>query len=319
MRLGKVSQTIMNRSVLKQLPETKTMETFGDTVISNVSLYGPEEQIGVYAAARAVNEVLIKGAKPTGLKVTILLPAETDEIFLKAVVSHLASCSKAWGIPILSAQAEVCPIISQTMIQVTAAGTAGEMEPFTEKPVGWDIVLTKWIGIEGTLRILRKEREALSKRFAQTFLWGIDAWQEMMFARSEIELARDHGAKYLWQVAEGGIFAALWDLAAETGTGLEVRMEQIPIRQETVELCEYFRINPYQLVSSGCILMLTENGGKLTDILSGQGVKAAVLGKTTGSREKVIFRGEEKRFLDRPAPDERLKLFDCQKQEENDD
>lgn len=310
MRLGKVSETIMNRSVLKQLPETKTMETFGDTVISNVSLYGPEEQIGVYAASRAVNEVLIKGAKPMGLKVTILLPAETDEIFLKAVVSHLASCGKAWGIPILSAQAEVCPIISQTMVQVTVAGTAGEMEPFTEKPVGWDIVLTKWIGIEGTLRILRKEREALSNRFARTFLWGIDTWQEMLFARPEIELARDHGTKYLWQVAEGGIFAALWDLAAETGTGLEVRMEQIPIRQETVELCEYFRINPYQLVSSGCILMLTEDGGKLSNIFGDQGVKAAVLGKTTASKEKVIYRREEKRFLDRPAPDERLKFFD---------
>ena len=319
MRLGKVSETIMNRSVLKQLPEAKAMKTFGDTVISNVSLYGTEEQLGVYAASRAVNEVLIKGANPTGLKVTILLPADTEEIFLKAVVSHLASCGKAWRIPILSVQAEVCPIISQTVVQVTAVGTAGEMEPFTEKPVGWDIVLTKWIGIEGTLRILRKERDALSKRFARTFLWGIDEWQEMLFARAEIELARDHGAQYLRQVTEGGIFAALWDLAAETGTGLEVRMEQIPIRQETVELCEYLRINPYQLVSSGCILMLAEDGGKLTEILAGQGVRAVVLGKTTGSSEKVILRGEEKRFLDRPAPDEWLKLFDCQKQEGNDD
>lgn len=310
MKLGKVSETIMKRSVWKHLPEAKDMKTSGDTVISDVSLYGPEEQLGVYAASRAVNQVLIKGSNPTGLRVTILLPADAEESYLQALVSHLADCSQAWRIPVLSVQAEVCPIISQTVVQVTAVGMAEELEPFTEKPVGWDIVLTNWIGIEGTLRILRKEREALSKRFARTFLWGIDAWQEMLFARTEIELAKSHGAKYLRQVSEGGIFAALWDLAAETGTGLEIRMEQIPIRQETVELCEYCQINPYQLVSSGCILMLAKDGEKLTGIFSRQDVEAEVLGRITGGREKVIFRGGEKRFLDRPAPDERLKLFD---------
>lgn len=34
---------------------------------------------------------------------------------------------------------------------------------------GQDIVLTKWIGLEGTLRILDEKRRELGKRFSGTF------------------------------------------------------------------------------------------------------------------------------------------------------
>ena len=52
-------------------------------------------------------------------------------------------------------------------------------------------------------------------------------------------------------VTEGGIYGALWELAEASGVGLEIDLKAIPIRQETVEVCEQFHLNPYQLISSG--------------------------------------------------------------------
>ena len=43
-------------------------------------------------------------------------------------------------------------------------------------------------------------------------------------------------------VREGGIFAALWEMAAAKNVGLSVDLKNIPIRQHTIEVCEYFNL-----------------------------------------------------------------------------
>ena len=63
------------------------------------------------------------------------------------------------------------------------------------------------------------------------------------------------------QVGEGGIFAALYRLAKEADTGLVVDLKAMPVRQETIEICEYYKLNPYQLASTGNILMICDDGG----------------------------------------------------------
>lgn len=52
-------------------------------------------------------------------------------------------------------------------------------------------------------------------------------------------------------IGEGGILAALWEVAQETKLGLETDMKTFSVLQETVEVCECYRLNPYQLSSIG--------------------------------------------------------------------
>lgn len=56
-------------------------------------------------------------------------------------------------------------------------------------------------------------------------------------------------------VTEGGIFGALWEMAEASGVGLDIDLKKIPIRQETIEICEVYDINPYLLISSGAMLI----------------------------------------------------------------
>jgi len=81
------------------------------------------------------------------------------------------------------------------------------------------------------------------------------------------------------------------------------------IRQETVELCEYYHLNPYQMTSAGSVLMITEHGERLARALSEGGARASVLGVTTAGNARVVTSGEESRFLDRPAPDELMRWW----------
>ncbi len=48
---------------------------------------------------------------------------------------------------------------------------------------------------------------------------------------------------------EGGILTAIWNLTGAYETGVEFYLRQIPMRQETVEVCERLELNPYRLYS----------------------------------------------------------------------
>ena len=113
----------------------------------------------------------------------------------------------------------------------------------------------------------------------------------------------------LGDVYKRQILAALWNLALELNQGLDLDMKKISILQETIEVCEHFRLNPYQMISAGSFLAVTDNGEVLADALNNQGITAAVIGHTTDNNDKILRNGEEMRYIDRPAPDEILKLY----------
>ena len=91
--------------------------------------------------------------------------------------------------------------------------------------------------------------------------------------------------------------------------GVEVDLKKIAVKQETIEICEYFQLNPYQMTSAGSVLFMTDNGKELTDLLLRKGIQAEVIGRSTADRERVIYNQEEKRYIDRPAQDELLKIY----------
>ena len=104
------------------------------------------------------------------------------------------------------------------------------------------------------------------------------------------------------------IFGALWELAESSGIGLEIDLKKIPIRQETVEVCEFFGINPYQLISSGSMLIAAEDGSLLVQELQKQGIHAVLVGKATKGNDRILLNEEERRFLEPPRADELYKV-----------
>lgn len=101
----------------------------------------------------------------------------------------------------------------------------------------------------------------------------------------------------------------LWEMAEASGVGLEIDLKKIPVRQETIEVCEFFGINPYQLISSGCMLMAAEDGNLLVRELEKAGIPATIIGKATAGNDRVLLNEEERRFLEPPKADELYKAI----------
>ena len=222
------------------------------------------------------------------------------------IMQQAEEACEASNLQILGGHTEVTRVVSQPLVSVTGVGKAkaGHLITTGGARPGMDILVTKWIGIEGTSIIAKEKKEELCSHFPRQLVETAAGLDQYLSVLPEAAVAVKSGVAAMHDVTEGGIFGALWEMAEASGVGLDIDLKKIPIRQETVEICEYFDINPYELISSGCMLMAAPDGNGLVMALERAGIPATVIGKATEGNDRIIRNGEEKRFLEPPKTDQ---------------
>ena len=324
MKIGKVPENVLKRSVLKQIhtkrPEVVLGADVGEDcaavklaedetlVLSTDPITGTAQDIGTLAIQITANDLASSGAEPVGVLLTILLPPKVREIALKRIMTQVEEACAEAGIQIMGGHTEVTPVVTQPVITVCGVGKVkdGRIISTAGAKPGMDILVSKWIGIEGTSILAKEKEEQLLSRFSEKAK-KLDAYISVL---SEAAVAVRSGVSAMHDVTEGGIFGALWEMAEASGVGLEIDLKKIPIRQETVEVCEFFGINPYKLISSGCMLMAAEDGNTLVRELEKEGIPATIIGKAIEGNDRVLLNEDEKRFLEPPKTDELYEVME---------
>lgn len=163
-----------------------------------------------------------------------------------------------------------------------------------------DIVVSKWIALEETVRLATQFRERLLVRFPARMIDEAAAFDRHLSVVPEAAAAMKSGVSGIRSLSQSGILAGLWEMAQEAGVGLEVDLRKIPVRQETIEICEFLGENPYEISSGGCLLMTAENGNFLAAALSREGIPVTVIGRTMRGNERVLYNQGRKRYLNKP-------------------
>lgn len=169
---------------------------------------------------------------------------------------------------------------------------------------GQALIVTRWIALAGTAAIAGKYEEELKRRFPFSLVDAAKRFADGGSVSEEKQIAARFGACALQELSRGGILAALWKTAERAKVGLEIDLRRIPIRQETVELCEYFDVNPYYLRSEGSLLIGTDQAWAMTEAFMEAGIPATVIGCVTSGRKRLIRNGEGTGYLNRPQQDE---------------
>lgn len=178
---------------------------------------------------------------------------------------------------------------------------------FPDSFLGLDVVMTKHCGLSGTALLAGHYKEKLTERYPRRFVERAEQFLDEIQKNEECFVALQNGAVYAHAAAEGGIFGALWEMAEYAQCGLEIALRQIPILQETVEICEFFDINPYQLRTEGVFLFLAAHGERLCEKLTEAGIPAVVIGKTVAGLDRAVRNEEEVRYLE----PNRVEAYEC--------
>ena len=326
MKIGKLPENVLKRSVFKMITHRRqevlippgvgldcAVADLGNdelVVMSCDPITGASKDIGKLAVHVTANDLASNGAIPVGLMVTALLPVSIKESQIKAVMKEMDDECRKLNMEVMGGHTEVTDAVNKIVLSVAGIGKIKKDKMLSSNNIkpGYEIVVTKSVGLEGTSIIASEKQEELEEHFPKQLVETAKGFVNDISVVHEGRVAADNGAVFMHDVTEGGIFGALWEISSAAGYGIEVDLKKIPIRQETVEICNYVDINPYMLISSGSMVIVTPNGNAMVDVLAGEGIGAAVIGRFTDNNDKVVVNGDDKRYLEQPSVDELYKV-----------
>lgn len=375
MRMGKMPENVLKRSVLRQIRTKSAEVAIGAGIGEDCAVFsysgegclvtcmqeaeiatGPGVPAGITLAhliQRCANNLAAGGAELKAVLIGLILPEAMEEPELKRLMAEAEEKCASLSAQIAGGQTRTSGAVTAPIAVVTGYGRyfrETERQPEPVRPggrqegmppgqstadgigraaqgqgaadntagtaqgqraadgigkaaPGQDVVLSKWIGLEGTAILARRNREKLLARYPSHLVEEAAGFDRYLSVVTEAAAAVKSGVCAMHDVSEGGIFGALRELAEKAGVGLTIDVKKLPLRQETVEVCECCRANPYELLSGGCLLMTAEDGPGLAAALKAEGIPATVVGKVTAGRERILVNGGEVRYLDRAGQD----------------
>ena len=138
MKVGKVPENVLKRSVFKQIhtmrPEVVLGAGVGEDcaavqlaedetlVMSTDPITGTAQDIGTLAIQITANDLASAGAEPVGVLLTVLLPPEIEEPDLREMMQQVeAACAKA-GVQVMGGHTEITAVVNQPVISVCGVG-----------------------------------------------------------------------------------------------------------------------------------------------------------------------------------------------------
>ncbi len=320
MRTGKLPEHTFKRSVINPIRyRSKDIEfrtaighdgaVFGNMVTAMATTAFCYTGNEIYALDNALNNVIAAGGKPYAVSVAILLPEHSEEVTLRQITGSLAIKAEEYQVDIVAGHTELVSSVVSPTVTVTAFGEKLWDNQHSKVKSGMDIVMTKWVGLYGGAILAHLKGEELITRYPKSYIEAAASYMKYTSLIPELSVieaavAENPGCiKAAHDVSNGGVFGALWQMLSACNCGAEFPIKAIPVKQEIIEVSEYYDINPYMMNGQGSLLLVTDEGEYLVDKLQQAGVSANVIGKTTESKDRKIIIGEEERFLVPPKGD----------------
>lgn len=263
-------------------------------VLSTDPITAAVKGAGALAIHISCNDVATSGVRPVGIMVTILAPPEATEDDIRRVMEDAGEAAARLGVEIIGGHTEVTSAVNRLVISTTALGKVlkDRIVRSSGAQAGDDVIMTKWAGLEGTSIIAADKEKEINGRLSPEEIQEAKSFIENISVVEEGIIAGEFGASSMHDVTEGGIFGAAWEIAESSNKGIDIFVDEIPVREVTKKICNIYGIDPYRLISSGAMLITAKNGAELVRIFKEKGIPSAIIGRITELDRKIIRNGE---------------------------
>lgn len=309
---GTANTRILKRSIIKHIKKGKalgvgvgndfsTLSSSGDGFVS-VSAMGAGES-GETALLNAANNLATCGAEPTEMLVGITAGEETPEQQIRDAMHSLTEEAGRYGIRIAGGNTFYSGQGADLQFTVTLLGQAPEeyVSGRRSPRAGDKIVISGFAGEYGAREIVKAKADDMTDRFAGSYLESVISSEMKPYIKDTAGAFLESGAVSVHDVSYGGIYRSLEEISERWNLGIRVIHERIPIRQSTIEICEYWNINPYMLLGTGSVVAVVPEDQieEMEKLLQERNIPYSVAGELTkeGCREVVSQNSDMKRSL----------------------
>ncbi|MFA4837501.1 MAG: hydrogenase expression/formation protein HypE [Dehalococcoidia bacterium] len=291
---GKMSHDLVARAflpafgnpILDRLDDAAVFDSQGRLAFTTDSyvvnpIFFPGGDIGRLAVCGTVNDLAMMGAKPLYLSLALIIEEGLPEDDLKKVVESIRKADMEAEVQIVTGDTKVVHRGSADKLFINTAGIGAVPEGVNisgrNAKVGDKVILSGTIGDHGIAVLSRRE----GLKFATTIesdsapLGKLVA--RMLEASSNIHCLRDP--------TRGGLASTLNEIAAQSGVGIRIEEEKVPVKEEVRSACDMLGLDPLYIANEGKLIAMVspEDAERVLEAMRRNiyGRNAAIIGEVT--------------------------------------
>jgi len=251
-------------------------------------LFFPGGDIGSLAVHGTVNDLAMGGAQPLFLSAAFIIEEGFPIDTLRRVTASLQHAAAAAGVQVVTGDTKVVEkgkgdglFINTSGLGVVPEGvylSAGRACP------GDRVLLSGPIGDHGIAILAQREGLEFESAIQSDSAALHTLVAAMLEASKEIRCLRDP--------TRGGLSSTLNEIAAQSGTGIEIDERSIPVREEVKGACELLGLDPLYVANEGKLVAIVAPGAAEPIVAAMRrhplGAEARVIGTVTAAHSRLV-------------------------------
>ncbi len=267
-------------------PEGRLVMSTDGHVVS--PLFFPGGDIGSLSVHGTINDVAMAGAKPLYISAGFILEEGFALGELERIVISMAAASRKAGVPVVTGDTKVVErgngdgvFITTTGIGVIPDGVriSGDLARPGDK-----VLVSGFIGDHGVAILSKRENLGFESQIQSdsAALHGLVA--HMLENCSDIHTLRDP--------TRGGLAATLNEIAWQSGIGIHLYEDDIPVRPDVHAVCELLGLDPLHVANEGKLIAICppEAAEPLLEAMRAHelGKNAAIIGEVRQDENRFV-------------------------------
>ncbi len=308
---GRLTKEIIEKLFLKYLnsDELKPLEDaayinlkYNKTAITTDSyvvrpLFFPGGDIGKLSICGTANDLVVSGAVPRYLSIGFIIEEGFSFKSLEDILKSISETARKTGVKVVTGDTKVVERNKGDGIYINTTGIGEIVKPMVLSDISADdtVIVTGTVGDHGTAIAIAREK------------FNIDASVESDCASLKdllIPFIEMDGLKWMRDPTRGGLATVLIELSENTGLGIHVHEDSVPVRDDVRFISDMLGYDPLYLANEGKAVMITSPGSadRVVELLRQHplGNDASIIGRVSsefnGVRLKTRIGGE--RVLD---------------------
>ena len=252
-------------------------------------IFFPGGNIGDLAVNGTVNDLAMCGARPLYLSVGLILEEGFALDELRTIVASMGAAARKADVTVVTGDTKVVPRGAADKIFINTSGV-GRIPEGIE--VGCDqarpgdvIIISGTLADHGATVLTQREGLTFDAQVSSDSAALNHMVREILEVCPEVSVLRDP--------TRGGVGTALNEIAGQSGAGIKLFEDKIPVKPEVSGICELLGLDPLYVANEGKLLALVPADhaeGVLAAITANEfGRDAAIIGEVTVDTPGKVF------------------------------
>ncbi|MCD6200834.1 MAG: hydrogenase expression/formation protein HypE [Bacteroidales bacterium] len=251
--------------------------------------------IGSLAVCGTINDLSVSGAQPVAISASFILEEGLPLEVLERIVRSMAAASVKAGVPVVTGDTKVVEHGKCDQVFINTAGVGWIKPEYRDisygnkiRP-GDKIILNGPVGDHGVTILAARESLDVSSDIRT------DSAPLNALIRSVLEAGID--VHFMRDPTRGGLATVMCEIAGKNKLGIDLRENELPVKETVKNICEVFGYDPLYLANEGKVVMIVpENQAeKAIAVLRSHedGKEACIIGDITHNHPgKVVMKTE---------------------------